>query len=137
GQAPDQRRAYEARSSGHESPHLSSRRIRLGSILNCGPAMASCIRLAGCVNRHTGKWSPGQAQERRRMIPLSAPSYGEREARAVADALNAGRLEGGGVFTRACEARIEAMTGATRVLLTPSCTAALEMAALLSGVGEG
>jgi len=71
------------------------------------------------------------------MIPLSAPSYGEREARAVADALNAGRLEGGGVFTRACEARIEAMTGATRVLLTPSCTAALEMAALLSGVGEG
>jgi len=46
-------------------------------------------------------------------------------------------LAGDGPFTKACGEWIERKTGAQRALLTPSCTAALEMAALLMNVKPG
>jgi dTDP-4-amino-4,6-dideoxygalactose transaminase len=52
-------------------------------------------------------------------------------------ALDSGRLAGGGVFSERAERLLEAELGATRVLLTPSCTAALEMAALLLDLAPG
>ena len=64
-------------------------------------------------------------------IPFNRPTTAPGAARAVADALNSGRLSGNGPFTHRCEVALQRITGASRVLLTNSCTAALEMAAIL------
>lgn len=47
------------------------------------------------------------------------------------------RLSGDGRFTRQCHAWLEQHTGTSRALLTHSCTAALEMAALLLNIASG
>lgn len=49
----------------------------------------------------------------------------------------AATLAGDGSFTRACHALIEKQTGCHKALLTHSCTAALEMAALLLDIQPG
>jgi dTDP-4-amino-4,6-dideoxygalactose transaminase len=68
-------------------------------------------------------------------IPLSAPWIGEAERQRVAQAL-AGPLQGNGPFCRRVEARLEELLG-RRVLLTTSCTHALELALLALGIGPG
>lgn len=55
----------------------------------------------------------------------------------LAEAASSGRLAGGAGFTQRCERWLESQLPAHRVLLTHSCTGALEMAALLAGVGPG
>src|SRR5206468_2564875 len=46
-------------------------------------------------------------------------------------------LAGNGRFTARCQAWLEERLGCRRALLTHSCTGALEMAAILAGVGAG
>ena len=46
-------------------------------------------------------------------------------------------LSGDGPFTKRCHEWLEAKTGTTKALLTHSCTAALEMAAILLELGAG
>lgn len=70
-------------------------------------------------------------------IPFSRPSVSSLEHRYVAEALESGRLSGDGPFTARCRSLLEAHFGSSRALLTHSCTAALEMAALLAKVGPG
>lgn len=53
------------------------------------------------------------------------------EMRHIAEALDSGHLSGDGPMARKCEALLSEQLGAERVLLTTSCTHALEMAALL------
>jgi len=60
-----------------------------------------------------------------------------RELAYIADAHANGHLAGDGVFTKRCHAWLERTTGAKRALLTHSCTAALEMAALLLDLEPG
>ena len=52
-------------------------------------------------------------------------------------ALGEGHISGDGPFTRQCHALLERIHGGGRALLTTSCTHALEMTALLLGVGPG
>src|SRR5262245_46059467 len=52
-------------------------------------------------------------------------------------ALDAARISGDGPFTRRCHELIEQIVGARKVLLTTSCTHALEMAALLLELQPG
>lgn len=47
------------------------------------------------------------------------------------------QLAGDGEFTRRCSRWLEERTGSARALLTHSCTAALEMAAILAGLQRG
>ena len=70
-------------------------------------------------------------------VPFNSPPRAARELEYLSKVLETRRLSAGGEFTRACEAWLEAATGAPRALLTTSCTAALEMAAMLLGVGPG
>ncbi|MGH6824145.1 dTDP-4-amino-4,6-dideoxygalactose transaminase [Methyloceanibacter sp.] len=70
-------------------------------------------------------------------IPFNSPPRASRELEYLGEVLRTRRISGGGKFTRACEVWLEAAIGAPRALLTTSCTAALEMAAMLSGVGPG
>jgi dTDP-4-amino-4,6-dideoxygalactose transaminase len=60
-----------------------------------------------------------------------------RELSYIAQAHQNHRLAGDGPFTAACSHWLEQRTGARKALLTHSCTAALDMAAILAGIGPG
>ena len=67
-------------------------------------------------------------------IRFSRASFQAKEMAYVGQALRSGHVAGDGPFTRLCEEILAGETGAARVLLTPSCTHALEMAALLLNI---
>jgi dTDP-4-amino-4,6-dideoxygalactose transaminase len=71
------------------------------------------------------------------VIPFNRPHVTGAELGFINEAIQAGHLSGNGAFTARCDAWLENTTGARRALLTHSGTAALEMCALLSGVGSG
>ena len=60
-----------------------------------------------------------------------------RELDYIAEAHAKGHLSGDGLFTKRCHAWLERTTGTRRALLTHSCTAALEMSALLLDLEPG
>jgi dTDP-4-amino-4,6-dideoxygalactose transaminase len=70
-------------------------------------------------------------------IPFNKPYMTGKELWYIAQAHGAGHLAGDGGFTKRCNHWIEQRTGAAKALLTHSCTAGLEMAAILAGVGPG
>jgi dTDP-4-amino-4,6-dideoxygalactose transaminase len=70
-------------------------------------------------------------------IPFNRPAVVGDEWRYMQEATAAGRLSGDGPFSRRCQALLEEELGAARVLLTTSCTHALEMSALLLDLGPG
>jgi dTDP-4-amino-4,6-dideoxygalactose transaminase len=72
-----------------------------------------------------------------KMIPFNKPCLMGNELRYVADAIQAGHSAGDGQFTRRCHGLLEQVLGAPKVLLTTSCTHALEMAALLLNIQPG
>ena len=71
------------------------------------------------------------------MIPFNKPYMTGRELGYIAQAHANGHLSGDGPFTKRCEAWLEQQTGAKKALLTHSCTAALEMAALMLDLKPG
>ena len=70
-------------------------------------------------------------------LPLRRPHRTGRELRHLAEAIERGDLSANGAFTEQCTTWLEEHLGAARVLLTPSCTAALDLAAGLVGLQEG
>lgn len=70
-------------------------------------------------------------------IPFNQPYIAGKELSYIAQAQANGHLAGDGAFTRKCNAWLVQRTGAPQALLTHSCTAALEMAAMLAEVGPG
>ncbi|MBU1417911.1 MAG: dTDP-4-amino-4,6-dideoxygalactose transaminase [Proteobacteria bacterium] len=70
-------------------------------------------------------------------IRFNIPPRAGRELEYIKEAIDSGRLSGNGEFTKRCHVKLQKLTGAGKVLLTPSCTDALEMAAILAGVGPG
>jgi dTDP-4-amino-4,6-dideoxygalactose transaminase len=71
------------------------------------------------------------------VIPFNRPYLTGNEFTHIQEAVAAGQLAGNGRFTKQCQAWLERRVGAPRVLLTQSCTAALEMAALLIDLEPG
>ena len=71
------------------------------------------------------------------VIPFNKPFMTGRELAYIAQAHANGHLAGNGQFSKRCCAWLEQRIGSQKALLTHSCTAALEMAAILSGVGPG
>lgn len=70
-------------------------------------------------------------------IPFNKPYMSGKELFYIAQAHSYGKLSGDGPFTEKCKAQLEEITSANSVLLTHSCTAALEMAALLMDLSPG
>lgn len=70
-------------------------------------------------------------------IPFMRPYMTGKELWYIAKAHQNEMLAGDGPFTAACSAWLERRTGSRRAMLTHSCTAALDMAAILAGVGPG
>jgi dTDP-4-amino-4,6-dideoxygalactose transaminase len=70
-------------------------------------------------------------------IPFNRPTPSGDELKYLAEAIAKGKLSGDGSFTARCQDLITQLTGGHSALLTHSCTAALEMAAMLVGVEPG
>ena len=68
-------------------------------------------------------------------IPFNKPFIAGRELYYIAQAVTFGNLAGDGAFTQKCCRLLEQRFRIPQVLLTPSCTAALEMAAMLCDLG--
>ena len=71
------------------------------------------------------------------LIPFNKPYLTGRETDYIREAVASGKISGNGVFTQKCQAFFETQYGFKKALLTTSCTDALEMAAILCGVGPG
>jgi dTDP-4-amino-4,6-dideoxygalactose transaminase len=70
-------------------------------------------------------------------IPFNKPCIVGPELIYVGQAVAGGHASGDGPFTRRAQKLMEERFGAQRILLTTSCTAALELAALLCNIGPG
>ena len=73
----------------------------------------------------------------KRMIPFNEACLAGKEIEQVLECFAHGHISGNGPFTKKCEALMARVLGAPRVLLTTSCTHALEMAALLLRIAPG
>lgn len=71
------------------------------------------------------------------MIPFNFPPVTGREPDYMQEAMKQGQLSGDGPFSRQCQQWFEQRFATRKALLTPSCTAALEMAALLLDIRPG
>ena len=70
-------------------------------------------------------------------IQFNRPYMTGKELYYIAEAKFGNMLAGDGPFTKRCHQWLEQQTGCSKVLLTHSCTAALEMAALLLDIQPG
>jgi dTDP-4-amino-4,6-dideoxygalactose transaminase len=70
-------------------------------------------------------------------IPFNRPHLTGRELSYIAEAHLNGQLAGDGEFTKRCQRWLEELGGSKKALLTHSCTAALEMAAILCDLKPG
>lgn len=71
------------------------------------------------------------------MIPFNVPPFVGKELDYIKEAIEAHKICGDGQFTKKCSQWLEQNTGTAKALLTTSCTHALEMAAILTGVKPG
>lgn len=71
------------------------------------------------------------------MIPFNKPYLAGVELDYIADAIKRGKLSGDGYYTKKCSEYFEERYGFKKVLLTTSCTDALEMAAILLDIKPG
>jgi dTDP-4-amino-4,6-dideoxygalactose transaminase len=71
------------------------------------------------------------------MILFNIPPYTGKELGNIKEAIELHKICGDGSFTKKCHQWLETQTGTAKALLTTSCTHALEMAALLTGINPG
>ena len=70
-------------------------------------------------------------------IPFNRPYLAGKELFYIAQAVLSGRTAGDGFYTKKCQNFLEEKFNAEKILLTHSCTAALEIAAFLCEVSPG
>jgi len=70
-------------------------------------------------------------------IPFNKPFLAGKELTHIADSVASGKISGDGIFTKKCHAFFEERFGFQKVLLTTSCTDALELAAILCNIEAG
>lgn len=71
------------------------------------------------------------------MIPFNQPPHTGNEEKYVINAIKSSKISGDGTFSKNCQTWFEKKLPAKTALLTPSCTAALELAALLLDIKPG
>lgn len=75
--------------------------------------------------------------QERKVIPFNKPHMTGKELRYIAQAHANLHLSGDGHFTKKCNKWLEQRIGCQKAFLTHSCTAALEMAAILANIQPG
>lgn len=71
------------------------------------------------------------------MIPFNKPTITGKEIEYIKDSILTGKISGNGIYTKRCQDFFEKKFQFKKCLLTTSCTDALEMAAILSGIKKG
>jgi len=71
------------------------------------------------------------------MIPFNKPPFTGNEEKYVIESMKSNKISGDGEFTKKCHKWFEEKLGCKKVLLTTSCTHALEMAAILFDIQDG
>ncbi len=71
------------------------------------------------------------------MIPFNKPPLTGNEEKYVLESINSSKISGDGPFTQKCHEWFEKKLQCKKVLLTTSCTHALEMTAILLDIQEG
>jgi dTDP-4-amino-4,6-dideoxygalactose transaminase len=71
------------------------------------------------------------------MIPFNKPHLTGNETEYITLAVKSGKISGDGLYTKKCNEFFEQRFGFKKVLLTTSCTDALEMAAILLDIQPG
>ena len=72
-----------------------------------------------------------------KLIPFNVPYVPEASKKYVLESLESNHQQGDGPFTAKASKMVSALVGGGHVLLTPSCTHALEMASMLANIGPG
>ncbi len=70
------------------------------------------------------------------MIPFNRPTYTGNEDKYVLEAMRSSKISGDGEFAKRCQRWFEENLPCKKAFLTPSCTHALEMAAMLIDIKE-
>lgn len=70
------------------------------------------------------------------MIPFNKPPYTGNEEKYILESIKSSKISGDGEFTKRCQNWFEEKLKCKKALLTPSCTHALEMAAILLDIKE-
>ena len=70
-------------------------------------------------------------------VPFNSPYMTGQELEYITQAYNLHKLSGNGEFTQRCHKILQQQVGSQKVLLTHSCTAALEMASILCNLQPG
>lgn len=70
-------------------------------------------------------------------IPFNKPFIIGNELKYIEEAVQSGKISGDGLYTKKCQLYFEEKYNFPKVLLTTSCTDALEMAAILCDIKEG
>jgi len=70
-------------------------------------------------------------------VPFNKPFITGKELYYIADSVMQGQISGNGFYTRQCESFLEKYTHCNKILMTNSCTAALEMACILIDLKPG
>ena len=89
------------------------------------------------MNRGIAEFRAVENEDAELNVPFNKPYLTGKELAYIADVLSARSLAGDGAYTRRCNAWFEDQIGCPTALLTHSCTAALEMAALLVDLQPG
>ncbi len=71
------------------------------------------------------------------MIAFNRPTYCGEEDKYIIDSVKSGKISGDGKYAQKCHRWFEKSLSVKKVFLTPSCTAALEMTAILIDIKEG
>ncbi|SFO86840.1 dTDP-4-amino-4,6-dideoxygalactose transaminase [Hydrogenimonas thermophila] len=71
------------------------------------------------------------------MIPFNKSPYTGNEDKYVLESLHSSKISGDGIFSKKCQSWFEEKLKCKKALLTPSCTHALEMAAMLINIQPG
>ena len=76
-------------------------------------------------------------QKTRPSIPFNAPAVTGRERQYIDEVMASGKFSGGGAFNRRCNDWLQKAVDSAGAMVTPSCTHALEMGAMLCDVRPG
>lgn len=75
--------------------------------------------------------------EQKKNIPFNKPYFNGEEIEYVKDVISLGKISGNGIYTQKCHGFFQKKFRFKKVLLTTSCTDALEMAAILCNIKPG
>ena len=113
--------------------------LPLGLVQQVGaPPLSGCrALLLLLLSFPTSSQTSRQARSVEPKIPFNKHFITGKEAGYISQAISSGSIAADGPFTRSCARLLEERFGILKVLMTPSCTSALEMAATLCNLSPG